>query len=174
MITPHFKRPASAQKAKTSSSINHQTVDAATQSQPTPESLGKGQGYLEKALDTYDLGFWTYIVLPDRKKKLEEESSSDTESEEREQATIKAALRNVKTPDEDPKDAQTKQREYWARIKETLGSIKMRTQMLQDLSFADASKYESLVPVGANKDGDGNNPAGVIVKQARRLVSLSS
>ncbi|MCO5606367.1 hypothetical protein L7F22_060555 [Adiantum nelumboides] len=140
-----------------------------------PDLVKERPRHFEKALDTTDLSFWMYTVAPDAKGSQEEESYSDADSEELERraANEKVPEKVVTTTADDHGlvDERTKQEEFRARVKESLGFVRMRTEMLHDLSLGEVSKDESPVLL---RGGETSFMSGssVLLKHARKLAGL--
>lgn len=135
----------------------------------SPGLVQEGPPCFEKALDTTDLSFWMYTVVPDDKSNLEEESYSDADSEELERrAANEKVLERVVAKDHEQVDDHTKREEFRARVKESLSFVRMRTEMLQDLSLGEASKEEST----GGGDTSFMSSTSVLLKRARRQAGI--
>ncbi|KAH7281272.1 hypothetical protein KP509_36G038700 [Ceratopteris richardii] len=126
----------------------------------------------EKALDTTDLSFWMYTVVPNCKAKEEQETYSDADSEELERraANEKVAEKVIISDEQEDVDEHTKREEFRARVKESLALIRMRTEMLQDLSMGDASNAGNATI--AEGDTAFMSSSSILMKHARKLAGL--
>ncbi|KAI5055790.1 hypothetical protein GOP47_0029311 [Adiantum capillus-veneris] len=140
-----------------------------------PQPVKECPRHFEKALDTTDLSFWMYTVVPDGSRNQEEESYSDADSEELERrAAFEKVPEKVVTAtadDHGPLDERTKREEFRARVKESMGFVRMRTEMLQDLSLGEALKDESPILPGGGDTSFMSGPS-VLLKHSRKLAGL--
>ncbi|MCO5585603.1 hypothetical protein L7F22_039538 [Adiantum nelumboides] len=140
-----------------------------------PDLVKERTRHFEKALDTTDLSFWMYTVAPDAKGSQEEESYCDADSEELERRAdnekVPEKVVTTTADDHGLVDERTKQEKFRARVKESLGFVRMRTEMLHDLSLGEVSKDESpILPRGG--DTSFMSGSSVLLKHARKLAGL--